>query len=64
MNIDLGEVELQNCLDFLGVHPVVLQDTVRILKRRYHFPKNADLLTFIRYIGPCLLEKNAFRESE
>ncbi len=62
--IDLSKVELQNSLDLLGVHPVVLQDSVRTLKKRYHIPKNADLLTFIRYIGPILLEKNAFRDNE
>ncbi len=63
-HIDLGEIELQNSIDLLGVHPMVLQDTVRILKKMYHIPKNADFLTFIRYIGPILLEKNALREPE
>jgi len=57
-HIDLGKVELGNCLTLLGVHPVVLRDTVRVLKRKYHAPKNADLLNFIRFIGPILLEKN------
>ncbi len=61
-HIDLGKIELQNCLDLLGVHPVILQDTVRILKKIYHIPKHTDFLTFIRYIGPILLEKNESRE--
>ncbi len=63
-HIDLGKVELQNCLDLLGIHPVVLQDVMRILKRIYHIPKNTDLLSFIRHIGPILLEKNESREFE
>ncbi len=64
MYIDLGKIELQNCLDLLGVHPVVLEDTMRILKKMYHIPKNADLLSFIRLIGPLLREQNEFRAQE
>ncbi len=61
-HIDIGNVELRNCLDLLGVHPIVFRDTLRILKKRYHLPKNMDLLAFIRYIGPVFLKKNASKE--
>ncbi len=63
-HIDLSHGELQNILDLLGVHPMVLQDTIRILKRKYKIPKNEDLLSFIRYIGPILLENDTIRELE
>ncbi len=63
-HIDVNKGDLQVCLDLLGVHPVVLMDAVRVLKRTFRAPKNADLLTFIRYIGPTLLEKSESFEFE
>ncbi len=63
-HVDLGKGELQDCLDLLGVHPVVLMDTVRILKKSYRIPKNAGLLSFIQYIGPIMLAKNELVEYE
>ncbi|OLS12804.1 MAG: hypothetical protein RBG13Loki_3586 [Promethearchaeota archaeon CR_4] len=63
-HIPLGEVELENCLTILGVHPVTLRNTVRILKKMYHIPKNMNLLRFIQCIGSILLQKNPHLEKD
>jgi hypothetical protein len=55
--IHLTRITLRYCLTLLGVHPIVLRDTVRVLKKKYNAPPRGDLLSFIRYIGPVLLNK-------